>query len=178
MLLNSISGEQKGHAVACAHNPNLWLSLTFLLWPELQLTVRARCELGTKAWALDTGQMEHFCSTGDQKSNVLVKTARNQGLLLPSELWFKTPREYVRNTDIGMKPPGGTRVELCLSHVLFFSPWWVWNCAIPAVHLSKPVLNVRVPSHKAACFPTFLLLVFTSLFHSAHDSLPWSNSYC
>lgn len=26
-----------GHAVPCAHNPNLWLSLTFLFWPNMQL---------------------------------------------------------------------------------------------------------------------------------------------
>lgn len=48
----------------------------------------------------------------------------------------------------------------------FFSPLWVWNSPIPAVHLSKLVLNIRVPSHKAGPFPAFFffLLVFISPF--------------
>lgn len=41
-----------------------------------------------------------------------MKTAWDEGLLLPSELWSKTLSGYVRSTDIGMKPPEGTSVPL------------------------------------------------------------------
>lgn len=68
--------------------------------------------------------------------------------------------------------------ELCLSPVLFFRPLWAWNSPIPAVHPCKLVLNTGIPSHNAGPFPAFFLLVFISLFYSAHDSLPWSNSCC
>lgn len=56
--------------------------------------------------------MEQFCSRQDQKSNTLMKTAWDEGLLPPSELWSKAASEYVRSTDVGMKPPEGTSVPL------------------------------------------------------------------
>lgn len=41
-----------------------------------------------------------------------MKTAWDEDLVLPSELWSKSSGEHVRSTDIGVKPPEGTSVPL------------------------------------------------------------------